>query len=59
MIKLKNLQSLLEEVKVFDSPKYQLEQYPTSPHLAAFNPVYGLHSQPSQQSLDYMTVFFD
>jgi len=34
-MKLKHLESLLEDVKAFDRPKFQLEQYPTSPHLAA------------------------
>eukprot|EP01135_Chromosphaera_perkinsii_P003027 Nk52_evm9s233 gene=Nk52_evmTU9s233 len=34
-MKLKELQSHLEDVAVFESPKIQLEQYPTNPHLAA------------------------
>ncbi|PVD31092.1 hypothetical protein C0Q70_10370 [Pomacea canaliculata] len=31
----KKLESYLQEVDVFDNPKMQLEQYPTTPHLAA------------------------
>lgn len=30
----KKLESYLQEVDVFDNPKMQLEQYPTTPHLA-------------------------
>jgi predicted RNA methylase len=34
-MKLRNLQSLLQDVSTFSSPKVELEQYPTSPELAA------------------------
>ena len=34
-MRLKQLQSLLESVRVFDSPDIEYEQYPTPPHLAA------------------------
>jgi predicted RNA methylase len=34
-MKLRNLQSLLQDVSTFDSPKVELEQYPTSAHLAS------------------------
>ncbi|KAK3233025.1 hypothetical protein CYMTET_56642 [Cymbomonas tetramitiformis] len=34
-MKLKQLQSFLEDLDVFDSPNIELEQYPTTPHLAA------------------------
>jgi predicted RNA methylase len=34
-MKLKKLQSHLEDVDVFDNPKILLEQYPTMPHIAA------------------------
>lgn len=34
-IKLKNLQSELEDMKTFGNPKIELEQYTTSPHIAA------------------------
>ncbi|ORX93497.1 S-adenosyl-L-methionine-dependent methyltransferase [Basidiobolus meristosporus CBS 931.73] len=34
-MKLKQLEGYLQEVAVFDNPKIQFEQYPTTPHLAA------------------------
>lgn len=34
-IKLKELESRLQQVDVFDNPKIVLEQYPTRPHIAA------------------------
>ena len=34
-MKLKDIESVLSRVRPFDAPKYQLEQYPTSPHIAA------------------------
>ncbi|KAM3608252.1 uncharacterized protein V6R79_021859 [Siganus canaliculatus] len=34
-MKLKELESCLQQVDVFDEPKILLEQYPTSPHIAA------------------------
>ncbi|XP_068602266.1 rRNA N6-adenosine-methyltransferase METTL5 [Brachionichthys hirsutus] len=34
-MKLKELESRLQQVDVFEKPKVRLEQYPTSPHLAA------------------------
>ncbi|KAI0223949.1 Methyltransferase-like protein 5 [Lamellibrachia satsuma] len=34
-LKLKELQSHLQDVDVFDEPKILLEQYPTTPHIAA------------------------
>ena len=34
-MKLKHLESFLERVVKFEEPNYNLEQYPTSPHLAA------------------------
>ena len=33
-VKLKELQSYLQDVDVFDQPKILLEQYPTTPHIA-------------------------
>lgn len=33
-LKLKELESYLEDVDVFEAPKVVLEQYPTTPHLA-------------------------
>ncbi|KAL6597250.1 methyltransferase like 5 [Neocallimastix sp. 'constans'] len=35
MIKLKQLESLLQDVDVFEKPKIQFEQYPTSAHIAS------------------------
>lgn len=35
-MKLKKLQSHLEDVDVFENPKIMLEQHPTTPHIAAF-----------------------
>ncbi|XP_041367444.1 rRNA N6-adenosine-methyltransferase METTL5-like [Gigantopelta aegis] len=34
-MRLKTLEGYLQEVDVFDKPKFQLEQYPTTPHIAA------------------------
>ncbi|CEG77415.1 hypothetical protein RMATCC62417_12172 [Rhizopus microsporus] len=34
-MKLKELESILQDCEVFDEPKIQYEQYPTTPHLAA------------------------
>lgn len=34
-LKLKNLQSELEDMKTFENPKIKLEQYTTSPYIAA------------------------
>lgn len=34
-MKLKELQSLMQDIAVFDNPKLDLEQYPTGPHLAS------------------------
>ncbi|RCH99824.1 Methyltransferase-like protein 5, partial [Rhizopus stolonifer] len=34
-MKLKELESILQDCKVFEQPKIQFEQYPTTPHLAA------------------------
>ncbi|KAI9253033.1 S-adenosyl-L-methionine-dependent methyltransferase [Sporodiniella umbellata] len=34
-MKLKELESILQDCQVFDEPKIQFEQYPTTPHLAA------------------------
>jgi predicted RNA methylase len=34
-MKLRNLQSLLQDVSTFPTPKVELEQYPTSPELAS------------------------
>jgi len=34
-MKLKQLESWLEDVDVFENPKVKLEQYPTTPHIAA------------------------
>ncbi|KAG1501407.1 hypothetical protein G6F52_012462 [Rhizopus delemar] len=34
-MKLKELESILQDCEVFDEPKIQFEQYPTTPHLAA------------------------
>lgn len=33
-MKLKELESCLQQVDVFEEPKILLEQYPTSPHIA-------------------------
>lgn len=34
-MKLKELESYLQQVDTFETPKIQLEQYPTTPHIAA------------------------
>eukprot|EP00961_Rhodomonas_salina_P223709 3024965-Rhodomonas_salina.3 len=34
-MKLKQLEMALQDVDVFEQPKINLEQYPTTPHLAA------------------------
>ncbi|KAI8988685.1 S-adenosyl-L-methionine-dependent methyltransferase [Pilobolus umbonatus] len=34
-MKLKELESILQDCEVFDTPKIQYEQYPTTPHLAS------------------------
>ncbi|KAH9520164.1 Methyltransferase-like protein 5 [Bulinus truncatus] len=34
-MKRKELESYLQDIDVFDNPKVKLEQYPTSPHIAA------------------------
>lgn len=34
-MKLKQLESFLQQLETFPAPKVELEQYPTSPHLAA------------------------
>ena len=34
IMRLKELESHLQEVEVFDDPKILLEQYPTTPHIA-------------------------
>lgn len=34
-MKLKELEGYLQDVAVFSDPKIKLEQYPTTPHLAA------------------------
>ncbi|GCB61759.1 rRNA N(6)-adenosine-methyltransferase METTL5 isoform X1 [Scyliorhinus torazame] len=41
--KLKELESLLQQVDVFEQPKLLLEQYPTSPHIAA-HMLYTIHT---------------
>ena len=33
-MRLKELESHLQEVEVFEEPKILLEQYPTTPHIA-------------------------
>lgn len=33
-VKLKKLESILQEVETFSNPKVHLEQYPTTPHLS-------------------------
>ncbi len=33
-LKLKELQTYLQDVDVFENPKILLEQYPTTPHIA-------------------------
>lgn len=33
-MKLKELESCLQQVDVFEEPKILLEQYPTTPHIA-------------------------
>lgn len=35
MTKLKNLQCALEDLQTFENPKINLEQYTTTPHIAA------------------------
>ncbi|XP_072118005.1 rRNA N(6)-adenosine-methyltransferase METTL5 isoform X3 [Mobula birostris] len=42
-MKLKELESLLQRVEGFDRPKLLLEQYPTSPHIAACM-LYTIHT---------------
>ena len=34
-MKLKHLESALQDLEIFEDPKVNLEQYPTTPHLAA------------------------
>lgn len=34
-MRLKELESYLQQVEVFDKPKVELEQYPTTPHIAS------------------------
>lgn len=34
-MKLKHLQCALEEIETFENPKIELEQYTTTPHIAA------------------------
>ena len=36
-VKLKELESWLQDVEVFENPKVKLEQYPTTPHIAGEN----------------------
>uniref|UniRef100_A0A8C4VFR4 Methyltransferase-like protein 5 n=1 Tax=Falco tinnunculus TaxID=100819 RepID=A0A8C4VFR4_FALTI len=42
-LKLKELESCLQQVDTFESPKLLLEQYPTSPHIAA-RMLYTIHN---------------
>uniref|UniRef100_A0A3B4B5S7 Methyltransferase-like protein 5 n=1 Tax=Periophthalmus magnuspinnatus TaxID=409849 RepID=A0A3B4B5S7_9GOBI len=42
-MKLKELESCLQQVDTFETPKVFLEQYPTSPHIAACM-LYTIHS---------------
>ncbi|CAL1582347.1 unnamed protein product [Knipowitschia caucasica] len=42
-MKLKKLESCLQQVDTFETPKVLLEQYPTSPHIAACM-LYTIHS---------------
>ncbi|MBN3300238.1 METL5 protein, partial [Amia calva] len=42
-MKLKELESCLQQVDVFEDPKLLLEQYPTSPHIAA-RMLYTIHN---------------
>ncbi|XP_008326869.2 rRNA N(6)-adenosine-methyltransferase METTL5 [Cynoglossus semilaevis] len=42
-MKLKELESCLQQVDVFEEPKILLEQYPTSPHIAACM-LYTIHN---------------
>lgn len=42
-MKLKELESYLQQVDVFEDPKIILEQYPTSPHIAACM-LYTIHN---------------
>jgi len=34
-MKLKHLEAALQDMEIFEEPKVHLEQYPTTPHLAA------------------------
>ena len=34
-MKLKHLEAALQDMELFEQPKVHLEQYPTTPHLAA------------------------
>ena len=34
-MKLKHLEAALQDMEIFEQPKVHLEQYPTTPHLAA------------------------
>lgn len=47
-MKLKELESCLQQVDVFEKPKILLEQYPTSPHIAgemtAHDPIFCMYS---------------
>ena len=42
-LKLKELESCLQQVDTFESPKLLLEQYPTRPHIAACM-LYTIHN---------------
>ena len=52
-MKLKDLQSILEDCRPFEEPKVELEQYTTRPHIAA----HILHAiDNSYEGLDQATV---
>ena len=42
-MKLKELQSNLQDIDVFEKPKILLEQYPTTPHIAGMQLINELH----------------
>lgn len=44
-MKLKELESCLQQVDVFEEPKLLLEQYPTSPHIAGKPDIYFVDNQ--------------
>lgn len=53
-MKLKELESYLQQVDTFEAPKILLEQYPTSPHIAGKKPTRKMHTEIRH----VLTIFF-